>query len=119
MPVERRFGITCRSPLLDLPNFDIIYDVPLDEFHLIKEGIIRRMLSAMFVDTTHRDSKEILRRLSRCWEVLKVFSESARRTDKLRIPQLKGSELGVMGYTVFPHLAMNLMSGGIYNKEPW
>ncbi len=119
MPPEKCYGITSRSPLLDLPDFDIVYDVPLDEFHLIKEGIIKRLMGAMFLDSTHRDNRELLSRLSQCWERLRVFSENARRTDSLKVAQLKGSELGVLGYTVFPYLASELMNEDIYNREPW
>ncbi len=52
VPVKKT-GITQYSALLDLEYpFDIIHDVPADEFHLCKEGLTKQMMVRIFGSTS-------------------------------------------------------------------
>ncbi len=41
-------GIRCKSLLSDIPNFDLVNDVPADAMHLVCLGVVRRMMTATF-----------------------------------------------------------------------
>ncbi len=73
------------------------------------------MLVRMFVTRTSKEAKELLETLSYYYQKMKVFSETARKTRKLSVKQLKGNELAVLTFSVFPFLALNLLQE---KKEP-
>ena len=98
-----RKGVVNDTPLLDVPNFDVIWDVPLDEFHLIKEGLTKLMLDRMGfaslnIDGPRRDgagrrhshAREVLIKLNHAYCNMAVFSETCRRPRPLKLGQLKG-----------------------------
>ncbi len=73
------------------------------------------MLVRMFVTKTNKEARELLEILSYYYQKMKVFSETARKTRKLSVKQLKGNELAVITFSVFPLLALNLLKD---KKEP-
>ncbi len=112
---DKRKGIIADSALYDFPDLDFIWGLPLDVFHLAFEGITKLMLVRMFVTKTNKEARELLEILSYYYQKMKVFSETARKTRKLSVKQLKGNELAVITFSVFPLLALNLLKD---KKEP-
>ncbi len=47
---EERAGVRGRTPLLDIPNFDVIWNVPLDSMHTMDEGVMKKLLELVFED---------------------------------------------------------------------
>ena len=85
-------GILGYSPLLDIPGFNIVEDVPLDEFHLIREGITKFMMMRMFKQSTTPEAVRLYRRINRVYITTQVFSQCSRRTRTLaRLPDFKGN----------------------------
>lgn len=80
-----RLGIHSYSPLLDLnQGFDIVEDVVVDEFHLLREGLTKLMLNRMF-DSQQSEAMAIRRNLNAKLIETRVFSEMPRRTRSLSV----------------------------------
>ena len=93
-PVDREEtkGILGCSPLLDVPGFDIINDMPLDEFHLLREGATKLMMERIFKLNSSDYAKEVFSRVNRAYTKMRVFGQSPRRTRTLlRLPDFKGN----------------------------
>ena len=96
------------SPLLDLrQQFDIVYDMPPEEFHLLYEGLTKMMLQRML--TQSRYAKHVQAKATALYRNMKVFSETPRFPRKLNPGDLKGSEFAVILYSLFPSLAMDIL----------
>ncbi len=106
---EKRKGIIADSALYDFPHLHFIWGLALDAFHLLFEGIAKRMLLRLFVARTDRETRQLLEELSYHYQKMAVFTETARKTRKISIKQLKGNELAVMTFSVFPYLSLQLM----------
>ncbi len=106
---EKRKGIIADSALYDFPDLDFIWGLPIDVFHIAFEGITKLMLVRMFVTKSNKETRELLGMLSYYYEKMKVFTETPRKTRKLSVKQLKGNELAVLTFSVFPVLALNLL----------
>jgi hypothetical protein len=85
--------------------------VPPEEFHLLKEGLTKQMLTRLFVSRKGRRSREIMDMFSGAYQRMTVFTETARRPRKIQVLQMKGSELGVIAMAVFPSLFRDFMHG--------
>ena len=107
-PEETR-GIKEFSPLLDLPGFDIIHDLPADGFHLLFEGICKQMM-ARLLDNKAQDSALLLRKFGSMWRSTKVFSEHSRRTGYVQLSLMKGSEFGLITLVHLPSFAEDTLS---------
>ena len=90
------------TPLLDVPGFDIVYDIPLEEFHLIKEGLTKKMLQRMGFFALNIDARrdkrvgtnyarQVLGKLNNAYCAMSVFSETSRRPRPLKLNQFKGT----------------------------
>ena len=88
------------TPLFDLNDFDVIWDVPIEEFHLCKEGITKLMMDRMF-NSAAEATVRLLGQFSRMYCRLQVFSETSRRTREIKLKQLKGSS----NLLVFRHVS--------------
>ncbi len=89
-PVSRK-GIRCYSPLLDLePRLDIVKDIPIEEFHLLKEGLTKHMITR--ITKGHSvTAREITSTFQAHYIRTKVFSESPRRPRRFNhISKFKG-----------------------------
>ncbi len=113
MPVSGK-GIVEYSPLLDLEYpFDIIFDVPADEFHLCKEGLTKQMLVRIFKGTSQA-ATEVTAKLNRFYMAMQTFSETPRRSRHVKyVNKFKGSELGVLLLSAMPALFKDCIPEGV------
>lgn len=108
-------GVLTDSPLLDLPGFDPIWDVPIEEFHLIKEGLTKLMMERMLDFSNTDETRRIKKELSDAYAATMVFSETSRRARPItRFAQFKGSELGTLTFSAFPTLFADIMRNDNY-----
>ncbi len=63
-------------------NFDIVHDVPIEEFHLLKEGMTKLMLLRTACSASVH-SKEIAEAFDEAFTKTRVFSETPRRPRRL------------------------------------
>ncbi len=106
---EKRKGIIADSALYEFPDLDYIWGLAVDAFHLLFEGIAKQMMVRLFVTKTNREARQLLEELSFHYQKMAVFSETARKTRKISVKQLKGNELFVMTFSVFPYLCLQLL----------
>ncbi len=97
-----------------MQHVDYIWGLPLDVFHLSFEGITKLMLSRMFCKRETKQSKRYLAQLNHYYMKMRVFSETARRSRKINVKNLKGNELGLITMSVLPVLALYV----IEDKKP-
>ncbi len=85
-------GIKEYSALLDLQYaFNIIQDVPLEEFHLLKEGITKHITVKIF-NSRSVISREVTAMFQAEYIKMKVFSETPRRPRQLcNLNKFKGN----------------------------
>ncbi len=108
--LEERQGIQDFSPLFDLHScFDIVWDVNVDPFHLLFEGITKECMRRMFSVEKTKVSRAFHRLLSRLYEGTKVFSETPKRTRPLVTATLKGHEYGVLTFSVLLPFVLDTM----------
>ncbi len=108
--LEERQGLQEFSPLFDLQTcFDIVWDVNVDPFHLLFEGITKECLRRMFTAEKTQVSRAFHRLLSRLYESTKVFSEAPKRTKALVFSSLKGHEYGLLTFSVLLPFALDTM----------
>ncbi len=108
-----RNGIKIHSPLLDLQYpFDIIHDVPVDEFHLLKEGITKLLCVRIFTGSSVA-AKEITAAFDEIFVRTRVFSETPRRPRSVcrSINKFKGSEYGTLMLSGLPALFHDCIEG--------
>ncbi len=105
-----RQGIQDFSPLFDLQTcFNIVWDVNVDPFHLLFEGITKECMRRMFNAEKTKVSRAFHRLLSRIYEGTKVFTETPKRTRPLISSTLKGHEYGVLTFSVLLPFALDTM----------
>ncbi len=108
--IGERQGITDFSPLFDLISpFSIVWGLPVDQFHLIFEGIVKEMLKRMFTNSTSKESRAFHRAFSDLYEGTKVFSETAHSTRPLLLSSLKGNEYEVLTLSVLIPFAVQIL----------
>ena len=104
MPKEWCKGVKADTPLYDLAGFDIVWDLPIEEFHLLFEGLTKVMLDRMFVSSCTEKSRPIWKKLSTAYAEMAVFSETSRRTRPIMLHQFKGNSYKIS--TKFPRKAV-------------
>ncbi len=98
------------TPLLDLQTeFDVVWDMPPEEFHLIKEGVTKQILYRMFVNRESTTALGLLAALNQAYKNLQIFTETPRKPRNIDVLRMKGSEFGTIGMSVFPVLFKDLM----------
>ncbi len=108
--LEERQGIQDFSPLFDLLyDFDVVWDVSLDPFHLLFEGNTKEMMRRMFTGEKTQVSRAFHRLLSRTYENTKVFTETPKRTRTLVSGTLKGHEYGLLTFSVLLPFCLDTM----------
>lgn len=88
---DTRKGIQTYTPLVDLRQpFDLVKDIPLDEFHLVREGMTKLMLLRMF-DNQQRQAQQVSEVFDGALADMKVLTEMPRRTRGLSyVKEFKG-----------------------------
>ena len=89
---EERAGVRGSSPLLDIPNFDMVWSVPLDSMHTVDEGVVKKLLKLIF-ETDCPDLKE---KFDEVFRLIKVPTEQPRKPREFDA-KWKMSELNLVG----------------------
>ncbi len=106
--------VVCDSPIYDLRGVDYVWDLPLDVFHNGFEGVAKLKMIRMFLTRCTKESREVLAELNLHYEAMTVFSETARATRQVtQVLSLKGNELKVLSFSVFPVLACSIIRHNI------
>ena len=93
------------TPLHEIPPpFSMMWNVPIEEFHLIKEGVGRPMVQRLFEKSNTNESRQIHAQWTAQYEAAKIFYEIPRCTRSIYTSKLKGAELGVLVMSAFPSL---------------
>ena len=104
------------SALYDITNFDFIWGMAIDVFHICFEGISKLMLVRLFVLRTSKESRELLAEISFMYVGTRVFTETARKARRIQVKMLKGNELAVLTLSVFPAIVFCIIEG---NTNYW
>ncbi len=105
MSEEDRKGVVGPSPLARLHYFDVVWDSPAEEFHLVKEGYYKAQVTGLLYSSQRREVVELAEEYSFIYANMRVLSEHSRRARVIRIKKMKGNELGVMLMCTVPSLA--------------
>ena len=100
-----RMGIEQRSPLLDLPGFDIVEDVCMDPMHMLHMGITkatwdrlssapRRTEKAAIERPSYRT--QVCKALNDIYAATKIPSEMTHKTGNVHVPAMKAAEWQLM-----------------------
>ncbi len=119
LPKEERLGVVSDTPLYDLPGLDVIWDLCPECFHLLAEGISKDKIKRMFIKRKGKYAVYLLALMSAAYQNMTVFSETARKTQKILPAQLKGSELTVITLSVFLCLAAELMDDTLEDRKDY
>ena len=77
-------GVKGYSPLLDLnTDFDIVHDVVVDEFHLIREGLAKNLIGRI-VNCQAAQYQAVLRQFDEIYQDMRVFSELGWKTRSIK-----------------------------------
>ncbi len=113
---NQRKGVIADSALYDLPQFDIVWDCPIEEFHNIKEGLSKQIMHRMFIKKKTVYSRAVKNELSQLYENMAVFSESPRKTRAISVGQFKGNEFGLLTLSAMPTLSYFIIRS---KKDEW
>ena len=106
-------GVKGISPLLELEDFDMIKNLPMDSFHNVDEGLFKRL----FDEVLEGQDADRERMKGVCDKILKATqlpSETSRRTRSVDCAKWKGNELSVMALVLAPML---FVKGGVLEGE--
>ena len=107
LSVDEAKGITGRSLLLDIPDFNFVYDTPGEYLHCACLGVIKRMVELTFSVGNNRP-RITKRKLSSpitfniIMSSIKVVGEFSRRIRDLDFAVFKGQEFRNIGLFFFP-----------------
>lgn len=106
---NERKGVIRRSPLMSIPNFDIVKNVTVDYMHCICIGVVKRMLELTFDigENRNRNTSRKLSSASTFNELMintKVAGEFSRRIRELDFAVMKASEFRNIILFFFPHV---------------
>ena len=97
LSIDESKGVVGRSLLLDLPNFNFIYDVPAEYLHSGCLGVIKRLVQLTFGVGPKRPTKTkrklaSIKKFNKSMLKTKVTKECSRRSRKLDFSVFKGQE---------------------------
>ncbi len=131
-------GISCWSPLLNLPNFDVILQGPLDAMHLLAYGLSQKLFLLCFMALTligaknkgrgkgksnrkklaaRRKDRKRIQTLGKVLSKIKVPCEIQRRPREVDVAKWKTSEWMFMGMYVFVYIAHSALLKGRGRKR--
>ena len=123
LSIDEAKGIVSRSVLLDIPEFNFVYDVPAEYMHLACLGVIKRMVELTFNVGENR-SRTTNRRLSlssdfdKLISIVKVTKEFPRRARKLDFAVYKALEFRNLALFFFP-LILECIEEGEKERDLW
>ena len=109
MPHDEKKGIVGNTPLMELPNFDVVKNSPAEYMHSVCSGVVKRMIELTFSVGANRP-RQTKRKLSStiefnlCMLATKVPRESSRRSRELDLAVMKAQELRNIVLFYFPHV---------------
>ena len=111
---DERTGVKRRSPLLDVPGFDIVNDVCPDALHLFHLGVTRRIWLRMSKGTQAFHNADRRRRmlgfLDRLYSKTKVPSEIRHKSTKnINPPHMRGQSWQLIDMHVFIAYACSIL----------
>ena len=121
---DEKKGITGRSILLDIPNFDIISDVPVEYMHVACLGAVKRCVELTFKVTISPRSRVTKRKLSLPSQfnalilLIKVPRESNRRVRELDFAVYKAQEYRNLLLFFFP-LILDCIEVNAKERHMW
>jgi hypothetical protein len=112
--VEKTFGIKHCSPLLKLPNFDMITGLPTEYMHLITLGVVKKVL-CLFLCIRKDGGQPIYMQkavasLNKSLRNVRTPSEFSRRTRDFKLAHWKAEEYRNLLLFFFPCLLPHLQS---------
>ena len=104
---EESKGIYDRSILLDIPEFDYVFDVPCEYLHCGCLGVVKRLVSLTFNlgESRKRNTKRKLSQpalFNKLMAMTKVVKEFSRRARDLNLAVFKGQEYRNIAIFFFP-----------------
>ena len=107
LTIDQAKGIVRRSPFLDIPRFNIVYDIPCEYMHTGCLGVVKKLVEMTF-DVGENRPRNTKRKLSSSKEftklmlITKVFKEFSRRARALDFSAFKAQEYRNIGLFFFP-----------------
>lgn len=123
LTVDEAKGIKGRSILLDVPQFNFVYDCPAEYMHCVCLGNIKKLVELTFNVGVKRD-RVTKRKLSSCAEFnklmskIKVVHEFSRRARNLDFSVFKAEEFRNLGLIFFP-LVLECIEDGAEERKLW
>ena len=106
--IEKK-GVVGKSPLLELENFDFVYDSPVEYMHAVCIGVVKRLVQLTF-DVGEKRKRVTVRKLSNVADfnklmlTTKVAGEFPRRARELDFAVMKAGEFRNILIFYFPHV---------------
>lgn len=97
LTAEEKRGVVRRSPLSEIPNFDIVMDVPVDYLHAVCIGVVKRLIELTF-NVGEVRPRQTSRKLSSAADYNKLMHETkfprelSRRARDLLFAVMKATE---------------------------
>ena len=107
---ERRKGVKQRSPFLDLREFDLIHDIPIDVMHIAHLGITKRIwekMSSTVLAFSASARSQVISDFDRVFKQTKVPSELPR-TRSINISKFKARHWQVVDSFCFTSFALQI-----------
>ena len=123
LSIDEAKGITGRSILLDIPDFNFVYDTPAEYLHCSCLGVIKRLIELTFNVGTNRP-RVTKRKLSSTiafnllMSSIKVPKESSRRARDLDFAVFKGEEFRNIALFYFP-LVLECIEENAKDRQLW
>ena len=123
LSIDEAKGIVFRSPLLDLPNFNYIYDVPAEYLHSGCLGVIKRLVELTF-QVGEKRTRITKRKLSspKSFNILMLMTlvpqEFPRRARNLDTSVFKGQEYRNLCIFFFP-LVLDCIENSAKERHLW
>ena len=109
---ETQMGIKQRTPLVELPGFDVVEDIGIDALHCLHGGIMKKMWERLFSPHSPFERKALRDLVERRWNdiftMTPVTSEIHRRTCQINPPDMKGSQWQVIDTFCLVSFALDL-----------
>ena len=125
LPHAEAKGVTGKSPLFNIPNFDFVLDSPTEYMHSTCLGVTKRMIELTF-SVGEKRTKNSKRKLSSASSFnseikllnIKVFDEFSRRIRELDFAVMKAQEFRNITLFFFP-VVINCIESDARERKVW